>query len=167
MFRDWFSVPVTRHLISHSGSLYAAERLYGLGPVTEIRILTSLWFCFGLMCWLVELLPFLLSAQLFTSSSVSYSEHICLLLFFWISTSSGKFYTSFKFSLSDSNYFWACPVYFVNFFLCFPFSLFFACSCGALGSISGTSLFVFCPFQPLGGKKKNHLKLFILHIHTM
>lgn len=127
VFRDWFSVPVTKHLISCSGSLYAAEHLYGLGSVTNIRNLTSLWFFyFGLTCWLLELLPFLLSAQILTSSPMSYSEHICLLFLFWISASSGKFYTSFTSSSSDSNYFWACPIYFVNFILCFPFSLFFA-----------------------------------------
>lgn len=145
VFRGWFSVPVTRHLISHSGSLYAAERLYGLGPVTEIRNLTSLWFFyFGLTCWLLELLPFLLSAQLLTSYPMSYSEHICLLFLFWISTSSGKFYTSFKYSSSDSNYFWACPIYFVNFFLMLPLLPVFclAFSCGALVSISGTSFCV-------------------------
>lgn len=92
-----------------------------------MRNLTSLSiFCFGLVCCLLELLPFLLSAQLLTSSPVSCSEHICLLVFFWVATSSGKFYVSFKTSSSDSNYFWACPIYYVNFLLCFPFSLLFA-----------------------------------------
>lgn len=134
-----------------------------------MRNLTSLSiFCFGLVCCLLELLPFLLSAQLLTSSPVSCSEHICLLIFFWIATSSGKFYVSFKTSSSDSNYFWACPIYYVNFLLCFPFSLLFALP--FLGELLCPFLvhffFVFCPFQPLE-KNKSHRAIYSIYLHNV
>lgn len=142
--------------MSHSGSPYAGDCLCGLAPVTEIRNLTYFLFLFlfGLRCQLIELLPFLLCSQLLTSSPGSYSEHICLVVLLWIFTSSARFYTIFKTSSSNSNYIWACHIYFLNFF--FMISLFpvfcLAFSCGALVSISGIYLFVFCSFQPLDKK---------------
>lgn len=40
-------------------------------------------------------------------------------------------------------------------------------SWGALVSISSTSCFVFCPFQPLGKKKKSHGDIYSIYSHNV